>query len=81
MGAGSVPPGTPALIRRLQWAGRGFFLRAYAAGYEETRRYHAESVRRWQFVRAVDRFADRIPVERAPLLRAAERLRRAASKR
>ena len=79
--AGSVPPGTPALIRRLQWAGRGFFLRAYAAGYEETKRYDAESVRRWQFVRAVDRFADRIPEERAPLLRAAERLRRAASKR
>ena len=75
MRVGAIPPGTPALIRWFHWTGRGLFLRAYAAGYEETMRYDPEAVRRWQFVRAVDRFADRIPEERPPLLRAAERLR------
>jgi hypothetical protein len=54
--------------------GRGLFRRAYAAGYAETTRYDADVLRRWQFVRAVDRFADGIPEERAPLEREARRL-------
>jgi aminoglycoside phosphotransferase (APT) family kinase protein len=72
--AGALPPGTPGLIRLAQSIGRGLFLRGYVGGYETRRRYDAEMIRRWQFVRAVDRFADRIPEEREPLLREAERL-------
>jgi Ser/Thr protein kinase RdoA (MazF antagonist) len=77
MRAGAVPPGAPALVRWFEWTGRGLFARAYAGGYEEVQRYAGEAIRRWQFVRAVDRFADRIPEERGPLARAAERLQRA----
>jgi aminoglycoside phosphotransferase (APT) family kinase protein len=72
MRLGALPPGTPPLIRSLQWAGRGLLLRAYVAGYDTTRSYEAEFVRRWQFVRAVDRLADRIDEETTLLLRAAE---------
>jgi aminoglycoside phosphotransferase (APT) family kinase protein len=78
---GALPPGTPALIRWVHWSGRGMFLRAYVAGYEEIRRYDGAAIRRWQLVRAVDRIADRIPGERAGLLREAERLRRRAPTR
>ena len=76
MKMGTLPPGPPLLIRSLQRMGRGLFARAYAAGYRETTRYDDEAVRRWQFVRAVERLADDIPGEREPLLRIAERLRR-----
>lgn len=74
MRVGSLPPGTPALIR---WgslvAGRAF-RRAYVRGYARVRPYDAARVRRWTLVRVVERLADRIPDERAPLLREAARL-------
>jgi len=73
---GSLPPGTPALIRAGRSLGSGLYLRAYRAGYEGIRRYDDTLLRRWQFVRAVDRFADGIPEERSGLLGEAERLRR-----
>jgi aminoglycoside phosphotransferase (APT) family kinase protein len=72
---GAVPPGAPALIRWGQWLGRSLFVRLYARGYQRHRRFDPETVRRWQFVRAVDRLADPIPEERGTLLREAERLR------
>jgi aminoglycoside phosphotransferase (APT) family kinase protein len=81
MRMGSLPPGTPALIRRGVRVGRGTFLRSYVAGYAETKRYDAASIRRWQFVRAVDRFADGIPEEREALLREAGRLHPEARRR
>jgi aminoglycoside phosphotransferase (APT) family kinase protein len=74
--AGSLPPGAPPLIRWAQWAGRGLFARAYMAGYQETTRYDEQDLRRWHFVRAVDRLADHIAEERDLLLRTADRLRR-----
>jgi thiamine kinase len=74
MRAGGVPPGTPALIRWGSRVGRGAFRRAYDRGYARARRYDEARVRRWSLVRVVDRLADRIPDERAPLLRAARRL-------
>jgi aminoglycoside phosphotransferase (APT) family kinase protein len=73
---GSLPPGAPAAIRWAQWVGRGLFIRTYRAAYEKIERYDGERLRRWQFVRAVDRLADRIPEERERLVRAAERLHR-----
>jgi len=75
MHLGALAPGAPPLIRWGQWACRGVFTRAYVAGYEETRRYDDEALRQWKFVRAVDRLADKLPEERDPLLRAADRLR------
>lgn len=74
---GSLPPGTPRLVRWGRWIGGSTFLRGYAAGYGETLRFDPALFRRWQFVRAVDRFADGIPEEREGLLRAADRLQRA----
>ena len=76
MELGALAPGAPPLIRWGQWAGRGFFSRAYVAGYQRTKRYDDRAIRRWKFVRAVDRLADDIPGERGSLLRAADRLRR-----
>jgi aminoglycoside phosphotransferase (APT) family kinase protein len=77
MKLGSLAPGAPPLIRWGQWTGRGLFVRAYVGGYEETTRHDdEEAVRRWKFVRVVDRLADDIPEERNSLLRAADRLRR-----
>jgi len=75
MRLGALPPGAPPLIRWARWAGRGLFARAYVAGYRETRRYDDETLRRWLFVRAVDRLADGIAEERDSLLRTANRLR------
>ena len=77
MKLGALPPGAPLLIRWGQHVGRGFFARAYVSGYAETTRYDDEAVRRWKFVRAVERLADEIPEERESVLRAADRLRRA----
>lgn len=74
---GALPPGAPSLIRWGHRIGRGIFARTYTAGYEETLRHDAAALRRWKLVRAVERLADRIEEERAPLLRAAECLRRA----
>jgi aminoglycoside phosphotransferase (APT) family kinase protein len=71
-----VPPGTPALIRRASGVGRGTFRRAYLRGYESERQHDPCMLRRWELVRAVERLADRIPEERARLLREIERLRR-----
>jgi aminoglycoside phosphotransferase (APT) family kinase protein len=74
MRLGTLAPGAPPLLRWSQWVGRGFFTRAYVAGYEETRRYDDEAFRRWKFVRAVDRLAEKISEERDSLLRAADHL-------
>jgi aminoglycoside phosphotransferase (APT) family kinase protein len=76
MELGTLPPGAPPLIRFSQRAVRGFFTRAYVAGYGETRRFDDEAIRRWKFVRAVDRLAENIAGERRSLLRTAGRLRR-----
>ena len=73
---GSLPPGSPALIRFARALGQSSYRRAYVAGYVETKRYEEAALRRWQLVRAVDRFTDQIPEERGALLREAERLRR-----
>jgi aminoglycoside phosphotransferase (APT) family kinase protein len=75
MRTGSLPPGTPALIRWGSLVGRSAFRRAYVGGYARVRRFDALHLRRWTLVRAVERLADRIPEERAPLLREARRLR------
>jgi Ser/Thr protein kinase RdoA (MazF antagonist) len=74
--AGSLPPGAALLLRIGQHVGRSLFARAYEGGYERVRRYDGDLLRRWQLVRAVDRFADGIAEEFAALERVARGLRR-----
>jgi aminoglycoside phosphotransferase (APT) family kinase protein len=71
---GSLPPGTPRLIRWGRHLGTGLFRLLYQRAYQRGRRYDPARVRRWQLVRAVERLADRIPEERGRLLREADRL-------
>jgi aminoglycoside phosphotransferase (APT) family kinase protein len=71
---GSLPPGTPARIRWGRRLGLALFGRAYRRGYLARRAGDAPRLRSWELVRAVERLADRIPEERAGLLREAERL-------
>lgn len=81
MRVGSIPPGTPALIRWGSLVGRRAFRRAYLRGYARARRYDPGGMDRWTLARAVERLADRIPDERAPLLREAYRIVGGASPR
>lgn len=76
MRLGSLPPGTPWLIRHGSTVGRGAFARAYRRAYERERRSDPALRARWEWVRAVERFADGIAEERRALLREVERLRR-----
>ncbi|MFI5217588.1 MAG: phosphotransferase family protein [Candidatus Limnocylindria bacterium] len=72
---GSLPPGTPSLIRWGRRLGLGWFRQAYQRAYRQGQPHDPGRVLRWELVRAVERLADRIPEERAGLLREANRLR------
>jgi aminoglycoside phosphotransferase (APT) family kinase protein len=76
MRVGSLPPGAPALVRWGSWMGRGLLCVAYHRAYQSTRSFDLATLRRWEFVRGVDRFADEIPEERFALLREVKRLQR-----
>jgi aminoglycoside phosphotransferase (APT) family kinase protein len=71
---GSLPPGTPRLIRWGRRFGTGLFRQAYQRAYRQRGSQDPVRIRRWELVRAVERLADRIPEERAGLLREASRL-------
>jgi len=71
---GSLPPGTPPLIRWGRRLGTGLFRQAYQRAYRKRAPHDPTHVHRWALVRAVERLADGIPEERARLLREAERL-------
>jgi aminoglycoside phosphotransferase (APT) family kinase protein len=71
---GSLPPGTPRLIRWGRPLGTALFRLAYQRAYQRGRPCDPARVRRWTLVRVVERLADRIPEERARLLREADRL-------
>jgi aminoglycoside phosphotransferase (APT) family kinase protein len=71
---GSLPPGTPRLIRWGRRLGTGLFRHVYQRAYQRGRSTDPVRVRRWQLVRTVERLADRIPEERDRLLREADRL-------
>jgi aminoglycoside phosphotransferase (APT) family kinase protein len=74
MRAGSLPPGTPRLLRWGRAFGEGIFRRAYQQAYRQGLPHDPSRILRWELVRAVDRLADRIPEERAGLLREVNRL-------
>ena len=74
MRVGSLPPGAPALIRWGRWMGRGALCVAYRWAYQSKRSFDLATLRRWEFVRGVDRFADEIPEERSALLGEVKRL-------
>jgi len=71
---GSLPPGAPALIRWGRWIGRGALCVTYRRAYQSKRSLDLATLRRWEFVRGVDRFADEIPEERSALLGEVKRL-------
>jgi aminoglycoside phosphotransferase (APT) family kinase protein len=74
MRVGSLPPGTPRMIRWGRALGEGLFRRAYQRAYQERGPRDSARIPRWELVRAVERLADRIPEERAGLLLEAKRL-------
>ncbi len=77
---GSLPPGTPRLIRWGRHLGTGLFRLVYQRAYRQGRSHDPVRTRRWQLVRAVERLADRIPEERGRLLREVDRLLRESSR-
>jgi hypothetical protein len=74
MRIGSLPPGTAAVVRWGSWMGRAVLRGAYRRVYLSQRSLDVATLRRWEFVLGVDRFADEIPEERFPLLREMKRL-------
>jgi aminoglycoside phosphotransferase (APT) family kinase protein len=70
---GAVQEYMPALIRRLQAYGRGFFYRLYLRAYQGARPIDAGLVDRWEIVRAADRVKEGIEVEQPALLDLLER--------
>jgi aminoglycoside phosphotransferase (APT) family kinase protein len=63
---GAVPPAAPALVRRLDRAGRSWLLRSYVRAYGQL---DDEAVGRWRRVLASARLAEGIEAERAAILR------------
>jgi aminoglycoside phosphotransferase (APT) family kinase protein len=66
---GAVPAHAPALVRRLDRAGRSWLLRSYLRAYG---RPDNEAIGRWERVLAIARLAEGIDAERAALLRLLE---------
>ena len=66
VGLGEVPAHAPALVRRLDRAGRSWLLRSYLRAYG---RPEQQAIRRWERVLAVARLAEGIDAERQSLLR------------
>ena len=63
-----VPPGAPALMRRLAGIGRGVLLHGYARAYLRRSMIDADRLARWTQVRAIERLAQEVPGERERLL-------------
>jgi aminoglycoside phosphotransferase (APT) family kinase protein len=76
MRVGSLPPGAPAVARWGSWMGRGVLCFAYRRAYKSMCPFDEAALRRWEFVRGVERFSDEIPEERFALLREVKRLQR-----
>jgi aminoglycoside phosphotransferase (APT) family kinase protein len=60
---GALAPGSPAVIRLLEPAGRGVFARRYLAAYHRCRAVDQARVDEWEVVRAADRFGEGIEAE------------------
>jgi aminoglycoside phosphotransferase (APT) family kinase protein len=72
---GSLPPGTPLVIRLFRRPGIKLYEAAYVRGYRSVRAVDMELAARWEIVRAADRMAEGIEEERPVLLRSLERAR------
>ena len=70
---GALPPGTPAVIRRLDALGRSGFRHLYLRSYRRARPVAPEVVDRWEIVRAADRLSEGIVEEEPALLAVLER--------
>jgi len=66
--ASPVPPGAPALLRRLVGIGRGVLLHGYARAYLRRSMIDADRLSRWTQLRAIERLAQDVPGERERLL-------------
>lgn len=76
MRTGSVPPGSPLVIRVGAHGLRGLMVGGYAGAYRRGRPVDAELAQRWETVVAANRLADDIPEERETLLKLlAERMK------
>ena len=69
MRTGSVPPGSPLVIRIGAHGLRGLMEGSYAGAYRRARPVDAELAQRWETVVAANRLADDIPEERGTLLK------------
>ena len=65
---GSLPPGSPLVIRVGARFARSLLLMSYMRAYKRARRFYEAAVQRWGTLRAVDRLADNIPDERDALM-------------
>jgi len=70
---GTLPPGSPLVIRIGARFARSLLLASYLRAYRRVRPVETQSVRRWETLRAVDRLADNVPGERDALLAILER--------
>jgi aminoglycoside phosphotransferase (APT) family kinase protein len=74
MRVGSLPPGTPRLVRATSSLSAWLFGAAYRRAYDHMRAHDARTAIPWRFVRAAERLGQGIPEERDGLLRELERL-------
>lgn len=70
---GSLPPGTPLLVRLFRRPGIKLYEAAYVRGYRSVREVDMDLAARWEIVRAADRMAEGIEEERPALVRLLER--------
>lgn len=68
MRMGSLPPGSPLVIRVGARVARSVLRAAYLRAYRRARDIDLSVVLRWETLRAADRLADNIPEERSALL-------------
>jgi aminoglycoside phosphotransferase (APT) family kinase protein len=68
MRMGTLPPGTPLVVRVGARVARSVLRAAYLRAYRRARDVDLPVLLRWEKLRAADRLADNIPGERATLL-------------
>jgi hypothetical protein len=69
MRLGSVPPGSPLVIRIGAHGLRGLLIGSYLGAYRRIRPIDMDLARRWETAVVANRLADNIPEERPALLK------------
>jgi aminoglycoside phosphotransferase (APT) family kinase protein len=75
---GDLPPGSSALLRRVDRLGRGYFAWAYLRSYRKHAPMDDALLDRWEVVRAADRISEGIEPEIPTLVELLERTERAS---